>query len=80
MVLYSLTFAGSRENVMKTRGESGGFQHFPGDLRILTNDKIMVDRYYCIQSTKPLQKRRKCLRTLFHNLITFLYAYKHKYA
>ena len=37
-------------------------------LRMLMNDKIMFDRYmyYCINPTKPLQKRRKYYWTLFY--------------
>ena len=30
---------------------------------MLMNDKIMFDRYYCINSTKSLEKRRNCLQT-----------------
>ena len=37
---------------MKTEGEARGFQPSRGTLRMLMNDKIMFDRYYCINSTK----------------------------
>ena len=37
---------------MKTEGEARGFQPSRGTLRMLMNDKIMLDRYYCINSTK----------------------------
>ena len=53
-----------------------GFQPSRGTLRMLMNNKIMVDRYYCINSTKTLQKRRNYWRTLFYSLITFSYANK----
>ena len=36
--------------VLKTEGEARGFQPSRGTLRMLMNDKIMVDRYYCINS------------------------------
>ena len=35
---------------MKTEGEAQGFQPSRGTLRMLMNDKIMFDRYYCINS------------------------------
>ena len=38
--------------VLKTEGEARGFQPSRGILRMLMNDKIMFDRYYCINSTK----------------------------
>ena len=38
--------------VLKTEGKARGFQPSRGTLRMLMNDKIMFDRYYCINSTK----------------------------
>ena len=38
--------------VLKTEGEARGFQPSLGTLRMLMNDKIMFDCYYCINSTK----------------------------
>ena len=38
--------------VLNTEGESRGFQPSQGTLRMLMNDKIMFDRYYCINSAK----------------------------
>ena len=38
--------------VLKTEGEARGFQPSRRTLRMLMNDKIMFDRYYCINSTK----------------------------
>ena len=32
--------------------EAGGFQPSRGTLQMLMNDKIMFDRYYCINSAK----------------------------
>ena len=52
--------------VLKTEG----FNTSLGTLRILKNDKIMFDRYYCINSKKTYRKLRKCLRTLFFSLTT----------
>ena len=37
-------------DVLKTEGEARGFQPSRGTLRMLMNDKIIVDRYYCINS------------------------------
>ena len=38
--------------VLKNEGEARGFQPSRVTLRMLMNDKIMFDRYYCINSTK----------------------------
>ena len=38
--------------VLKTKGEGRGFQPSQGAFRMLMNDKIMFDRYYCINSAK----------------------------
>ena len=38
--------------VLKTEGEAQGFQPSPGTLRMFMNDKIIFDRYYCINSAK----------------------------
>ena len=38
--------------VLKTEGEARGFQPSRGTLRMFMNEKIMFDRYYCINSTK----------------------------
>ena len=38
--------------VLKTEGEARGFQPSRGTLQMLMNDKIVFDRYYCINSTK----------------------------
>ena len=49
--------------VLKTEGESRGFQPSLGNLRMLihVNDKIMFDRYYCINSTKHCEMMKKIL-------------------
>ena len=41
-----------------------------GTLRMLMNDKIMFDRYNCINSKKKKKKKKRKLRTLFFSLIT----------
>ena len=46
----------------------------PREVRRLMNDKIMFDRYYCINSAKHCQNEEKHWRTIFYNLITFSYA------
>ena len=53
--------------VLKTEGVARGFQPSRGTLQLLMNDKIMFDRYYCINSAKHW-------RTLFYILITLFYA------
>ena len=37
---------------MKTEDKARGFKPSRGTLRMLMNDKIRFDRYYCINSTK----------------------------
>ena len=52
---YDFPFINIRKvprEVLKTEGEARGFQPSHGVLRMLMNDKIMFDRYYCINSTK----------------------------
>ena len=39
---------------------------------MLMHDKIMFDRYYCINSKKTHKKLRKCLRTLIFSFTTIL--------
>ena len=57
--------------MLKTSGEVSR-----GTLRMLMNDKIMFDRYYCINSKKTHRTLRKCLSTLFFSLTTiFLHAH-----
>ena len=41
-----------QREVLKPEGEARGFQPSRGTLRMIMNDKIMFDRYYCINSTK----------------------------
>ena len=40
------------KEVLKIEGEAPDFQPSRGTLRISMNNKIMFDRYYCINSTK----------------------------
>ena len=40
------------KEVLKTEGKARGFQPSRGTLGMFMNDKIMFDRYYCINSTK----------------------------
>ena len=49
---------------LKTKGTAKGLQCFPSDLANKLNNKIMLDRYLCINSTKPFHKLRKCMGTL----------------
>ena len=51
MIFHSLTFGRSRGSV-ENRGRSPRFSTFPRDLAMLMNDKIMFDRYYCINLAK----------------------------
>ena len=41
--------------MLKTVGEARCFQPSRGTLRMLMNDKMMFDRYYCINSAKHCQ-------------------------
>ena len=45
-------------------GEARGFQPSRGALRMLMNEKIIFDRYYCIKSTKPCEKEEN-IRALY---------------
>ena len=51
--------------VLKTEGEARGFQPSRGTLRLLMNDKIMFDRYYCIIQ----QNIAKMKKTLAHYIL-----------
>ena len=46
--------------VLKTEGEARGFQPSRGTLQMLMNDKIMLDRYCCINS-RNISKIKKIL-------------------
>ena len=41
--------------VLKTEGKARGFQAYRRTLRMLMNDKIMFDRYYCINSANQCE-------------------------
>ena len=58
---------------MKTEGEDRGFQSSRGTLRMLMNDKVMFDRYYCINSAKHC-KNEENIGTQYFMTITFSYA------
>ena len=51
--------------VLKSEGEAQGFQPSRGTLRMLMNDKIMFDRYYCINSAKHCKNEE----TLVHFIL-----------
>ena len=51
--------------VLKTEGEARGFQPSRGTLRMLMNDKIMFDRYYCINSANHCKNKK----TLAHYIL-----------
>ena len=59
---------------MKTEGEARGFKPSRGTLRMLMNEKIMFDRYYCINLENHCENEEKHWPTIFYNLITFCYA------
>ena len=50
--------------VLKTKGEARGFQPSRGTLRVLMNEKIMFDRYYCINSAKHCENEEN-IETLY---------------
>ena len=58
----------SNFNIRKVPSEV--FNISQGTLRMLMNDEILFDRYYCINSKKTHRKLRKCLRILFFSLTT----------
>ena len=61
--------------VLKTEDEALGFQPYRGTLRMLMNEKIMFDRYYCINSAKHCEnEENRDWLTIFYNLITISYA------
>ena len=60
MIFHSLTFARSQGRCGKRRAKPEVFNTSRGILLMLMNDKIMIDHYYCINSTKTQQKFRKC--------------------
>ena len=50
MIFHSLTFARSQGKCCKPRTKLEVFNTSRGTLRVLMNDKIMFDCYYCINS------------------------------
>ena len=57
-IKYDFAFINIRKvprEALKTEGKARGFQPSRGTLRMLMNNKLMFDRYYCIISTKTLQ-------------------------
>ena len=66
IIFHSLIFARSRGKGLKTEGESRGFQPSRGTLRMSMNDKIMFDRYYCINSANHSENEKK---TLVHYIL-----------
>ena len=61
---------------LKTEDATRDFQHFLRDLKRLMNGKIIFEGYYCINSIKPLEKK-KMLAESSHFL---MHARFHKYA
>ena len=61
--------------VLKTEGEVRGFQPSRGTLRMLMYDKIMFDRYYCINSTKLRENEENIGALYFITLHIFLREY-----
>ena len=55
MIFHSFNIRKVQREVLKTEGEARGFQPSRGTLRMLMNDQIMFDRYYCINSAKHCQ-------------------------
>ena len=52
-------------DVLKTEGEARGNQHSRGTLRMLLNDKIMFDRYYCINSASHCENEENIVALYF---------------
>ena len=57
--------------VLKTEGEARGFQPSRGTLRMLMNDRIMLDRYYCINSAKHCDNEENIGALYFITLLHF---------
>ena len=53
--------------VLKTEDEARGFQPSRGTLRMLMNDKIMFDRYYCINSANHCENEENIGALYFIN-------------
>ena len=51
--------------VLKTESEDRGFQLSRGTLRMLMNDKIMFDRYYCMSSAKHYENEQNRVTLYF---------------
>ena len=64
--------------VLKTEGEARGFQPSRGTLRMLMNDKNMLDRYYCINSTKHCENEKKNIGALYFITSQFSCEYSFK--
>ena len=60
--------------VLKTEGEARGFQPSRGTLRMLMNDKIMFDRYYCINPAKHCENEENIGALYFITSSIFSYA------
>ena len=74
-IKHDFPFINSRKfprEVLKTEGEARGFQHSRGTLRMLMNDKIMFDRYYCINSTKHCENEENIGALYFISSTHFL--------
>ena len=67
-IKYDFLFINIRKvprEVLKSEGEARGFQPSLGTLRMLMNDKIMFDRYYCINSTKHCENEENMCALYF---------------
>ena len=62
--------------VLKTEGETLGFQASRETLRMSMNDKIMFDRYYCMNSTKHCENEE----ILAHYILQPYYIFLREYA
>ena len=79
MIFHSLTFASSRGKcfqhlikVLKTEGEAQGFQPSRGTLRMFVNDKIMFDRYYCINSGNHCKNEENIAASYIFGLLAII--------
>ena len=58
MIFISINIRKVLRDVLKTEGKAQGFQPSRGILRMLMDDKIMFDRYYCINSTQHCENEK----------------------
>ena len=65
MILSFINIRKVRREMLKTEGEARGFQQSRGTLQMLMNDKIMFDRYNCINLAKHCENEENIVTLYF---------------